>query len=101
MAVTNINFVDLGNLYSDTNYLSSPLLLQVLDDDEVATFLNFKERVTAWMAAVKKFTTPHFDDVHKIIYRVVARRSQEMQVVKAGTRGDVNREGSKPAVSKL
>jgi glutathione S-transferase len=69
--------------------------LQVLVKDEVATLLSSKERVPAWIAAVKEVTSPHFDDVHKVINRAAARRLQ------AGTGGGVNSENSKPAVSKL
>lgn len=75
--------------------------MQVLGEDEVATLLSSKERVAAWIDSVKKVTTPHFDEVHKIILRVAARRSQEMQQMKAGTGRDVNREDSKLSVSKL
>lgn len=71
--------------------------MQVLGEDEVATLLDPKERVTAWIASVKKVTAPHFDEVHKIILRAAAaaaaRRSR-------GTGRDVNKENSKP-VSKL
>lgn len=95
-----MNLVDAYVTLHNTNFLPSSLLLQVLDNDEAATLLSSKERVTAWIAAVKKATTPHFDDVHKMIYRV-ARRSQEKQQVKAGAGGDVPREDSKRAVSKL
>lgn len=91
----------LDTLKDETYLLSWPLPLQILSNDEVATYLSSKERVTAWIATMKKVTTPHFDDVHKIIYRVVGRRLQETQQVKAGTGGDVNGVNPKPALSKL
>ncbi|KAG0618257.1 hypothetical protein M758_4G049600 [Ceratodon purpureus] len=86
---------------ADLSVVCEIMQLQILSNDEVATYLSSKERVTAWIATMKKVTTPHFDDVHKIIYRVVGRRLQETQQVKAGTGGDVNGVNPKPALSKL
>jgi len=73
-------------------------LLQLLGEDEVATLLNSKERVTAWIAAVKKATSPHFDEVHKMVYRAAARSAQRRQ---ADTESDSKKEDLKRPISKL
>jgi len=74
----------------------SHFLWQLLGEDEVAALLSSKERVTAWIAAVKKATSPHFDEVHKMVYRNAARRAQSRQ---AGTGSAF--EDTKRPISKL
>lgn len=74
--------------------LHSHSLLQLLGEDEVTAILSSKKRVAAWIAAVKKATSPHFDEVHKMLYKSAARRAQDRR---AGTASDY----SKPPISKL
>lgn len=86
---------------ADLSLVCEIMQLQVLGEEEVAALLSSKERVTAWIAAVKKATSPHFDEVHKIIFRAAANVSKGTRQVKAGTGPDVHRRQSKPPVSKL
>lgn len=47
--------------------------MQLLDEEDVAALLSPKTGVTAWIAAVKRATGPHFDEVHKMVYRSISR----------------------------
>lgn len=51
--------------------------MQLLDEEEVAALLGPKTGVTAWIAAVKRATGPHFDEVHKMVYRSISRMNQK------------------------
>lgn len=53
------------------------LFLQLLDEEEVAALLGPKTGVTAWIAAVKRATSPHFDEVHKMLYRSISLRTNQ------------------------
>jgi glutathione S-transferase len=83
---------------ADLSLVCEIMQLQALGEDEAAKLLSSKERVTAWIAAVKKHTSPHFDEVHKIIYKVAAR-SQALR--KDGNKVDSKPAFSRPARSKL
>ena len=42
----------------------------------MAALLGPKTGVTAWIAAVKRATGSHFDEVHKMVYRSISRMNQ-------------------------
>jgi glutathione S-transferase len=54
--------------------------LQLLDEEDVAALLGPKTGVTAWIAAVKRATGPHFDEVHKMVYRSISRTNPKRAI---------------------
>lgn len=56
------------------------LFLQLLDEEDVAALLGPKTGVTAWIAAVKRATGPHFDEVHKMVYRSISRTNPKRAI---------------------
>lgn len=53
--------------------------MQVLGDSERDRILGPHEKIRSWVQNVKKATSPHFDEVHELIFKMKERMAAKRQ----------------------
>ncbi|RCV39828.1 hypothetical protein SEVIR_9G001500v4 [Setaria viridis] len=58
---------------ADLSLVCEIMQLEILGDDVRDRFLGAHEKILVWMDNVKKATSPHFEEVHELLFQVKAR----------------------------
>ncbi|EEF51172.1 glutathione S-transferase T1 [Ricinus communis] len=71
-----------GNLPSiaDLSLVCEIMQLEVLDEKDCNRILGPHKKVQQWIEDIKRVTRPHFDEVHKVLFRAKARLQKQQSV---------------------
>ncbi|KAM0882777.1 hypothetical protein ACQ4PT_032071 [Festuca glaucescens] len=65
---------------ADLSLVCEIMQLELVGDERRDSILGPREKIGAWMENVKKATSPHFEEVHELIFKMKARLSSADRV---------------------